>query len=557
MSEAKTKLLNGNLKTQNTIRFVEILLFCSFFISSNTFSQNSNLSQENIEKIFDKAIDLRFKNQDSSLILFQKSHELFLEKKDTIRAVRSLTEKSLVYANRAQYANSYNVLWSALILIDSTNLKVTKSNVYNQLGSIYNYFKREDKALEYLKRALKINKDLVREKKILSSELVRYYYSITTSYRELGKTELAKTYLDSSYLYFSESKTSLSKPFLEFEKANIFALQNRNDEALDIFKRIHPWFQEKQPSYLVLFYKFWGDVYLNLMQLDKSEALYKKALNISREYKSHIDFTPLIYEKLTELYLKQNDYENAFKNLEIAKNLDAKFFDSRSPNNQLLLEIKDDYRLEKERQKKLIQAHYLKQLEQEDEIKNLQRFILLVSVIFILIIGYFYIKNLRNKHKAEKQLIRRNKELEIKKAKELLELKNKELAASALQLIEKDEFMKNLKTKIREGEPTIKKSELNKILRSASVNNTSSWDEFKMRFIEVNKEFYDKIFEKYPKLSQGDQKICALIKLNMSSKEMSRLLGISVESVHTSRHRIRKKMNLSRNVNLEDYINSL
>ena len=180
-----------------------------------------------------------------------------------------------------------------------------------------------------------------------------------------------------------------------------------------------------------------------------------------------------------------------------------------------------------------------------------------MSVIFIIIIGYIYIKNLRSKHKSEKQLIRRNKELEVKKTKELLELKNKELAASALQLIEKDEFMKNLKTKIREGKPTIKKSELNKILRSASVNNTNSWDQFKMRFIEVNREFYDKIFEKYPNLSQSDQKICALIKLNMSSKEMSRLLGISVESVHTSRHRIRKKMNLSRNVNLEDYINLL
>ena len=131
------------------------------------------------------------------------------------------------------------------------------------------------------------------------------------------------------------------------------------------------------------------------------------------------------------------------------------------------------------------------------------------------------------------------------------------MAASALQLIEKDEFFKNLKTKIREGEPTMKKSDLNKILRSVSVTNTNTWDEFRLRFIEVNKEFYDTIFEKFPNLSQGDQKICALIKLNMSSKEMSRLLGISVESVHTSRHRIRKKMNLPRTINLEDYINSL
>ncbi|KAA5823703.1 tetratricopeptide repeat protein [Algibacter amylolyticus] len=540
-----------NLEYLKSAVILNILVFTLFLITGSLSAQMNTM------QTFDKAMDLRYKKPDSSIILFQKSHESYLQNKDTINAVKSLMELSLVYANKAQYANSYNVLWNALLLTDNTNLITTKSVIYNRLGSIYNYFKREDKALEYLKKALEIHKSLVKENKIPASGLVPYYFSITTSFRELKKTELAQIYLDSSYLYFSKSKPAIAESFLEFETANILALQNENEKALKIFERIYPWFQENQPSYLVLFYKFWGDVYLNLMQLDKSETLYKKALKASEEYKSHIDFTPLIHEKLTELYIKQNDYVNAFKNLQIAKDLDAKFFDSRSPYNHFIMEIKDSYRLEKDRQEKLIQAQHLRQLEQEDKIKNLQRIILLVSVVFILIIGYFYIKNLRAKHKAEKQLIRRNKELEIKKAKELLELKNKELAASALQLIEKDEFMKNLKTKIREGEPTIKKSELNKILRSVSINNTSSWDEFKLRFIEVNKEFYDKIFEKYPKLSQGDQKICALIKLNMSSKEMSRLLGISVESVHTSRHRIRKKMNLSRDINLEDYINSL
>ena len=131
------------------------------------------------------------------------------------------------------------------------------------------------------------------------------------------------------------------------------------------------------------------------------------------------------------------------------------------------------------------------------------------------------------------------------------------MATSALQLIEKDEFLKELKSRVREGGEKVKIHEINKVLRSVSVNNNKNWDDFKMRFIDVNKEFYDSIFQKFPKLSQGDQKICALIKLNFSSKDMARLLGISVESVHTVRHRIRKKMNLARNVNLEEYINSL
>lgn len=558
-NKANLQRMNVNYKENKLISKIvlikkHLLLLCMFFISITIYGQPQELSAKQAQ---DEAIKLQYKNPDSSIKLFQYSHDLNLKRQDSAGAAFNLLGKATIYENQAQYAKAYDELWNALFLVDSTKHIIAKSVVYNRLGKIYSYYKREDMALKYLKKSLNIQKKLLSEKKLVPSDLVQFYYSITSIYRDLGNPELAKTYLDSSYLYFDAKNQTFPIYFLDFEKANILAIQDKNQEAIQIMEKIHPWFTENLPSYLVLFYKYWGDIYFNLNNLNKSENFYKKALNISKEYTSHIDFTPLIYEKLTELYLKRNDFKNAYENIKQAKDLDANFFDSRSTNNRPLLEIKDTYRIEKEKQEKQIQAQHLKQLKQESKIKNLQRIILLVSVIFILITGYFYIKNLRTKHKAEKQLIRKNKELEIQKAKELVELKNKELAASALQLIEKDEFLKNLKTKIREGDSTIKKSELNKILKTVSINSYNTWDEFKLRFIEVNKDFYDKIFKKYPNLSQSDQKICALIKLNMSSKEMSRLLGISVESVHTSRHRIRKKMELSRNINLEDYINSL
>lgn len=172
-------------------------------------------------------------------------------------------------------------------------------------------------------------------------------------------------------------------------------------------------------------------------------------------------------------------------------------------------------------------------------------------------IGFIYVQYLRTRHKAEKQLIRRNKELEIQKAEELLELKNKELAVSALQLVEKDEFLRDLKNKLKGSNGNFQDAEVKKVLRSISMKNLNNWEEFKLRFTAVNEKFYNKVTKEYPKLSQADQKICALIKLNFSSKEMARLLGISVESVHTTRYRLRKKMGLDRSVNLEDFIASL
>ena len=485
------------------------------------------------------------------------SYEEKLQLGDTLQAIQKLLELSSLYGHGANYAKSYDVLWKALFLADDIRNDMLRANIYGTLGRFYSFYRRNDDALKYLQESLDINKKLVANGKMDTLGLVHNYYLFASTYREFNQPKLARIYLDSCMVYYEDSSNKIQKYLLQFEKAYVLSQEDKIEEALQVMQEIEPWFLEYQPSYLVLVYTYWGDLLRSQSENDEGEVLYKKALDISKKYQSHIDFTPLIYERLSDIYFQRKDYNKAYANNRIAKGLDAQFFDSRSKNNNLLLEIRDEYRIEKERQERLIQKQRLEQLEQEDKILLLQRIILILGLIFLLILGAVYIKTSRAKHKAEKELIRRNKELEIQKAKELLELKNKELAASALQLVEKEELFKDLKKKIRESESSIKKSDLNKILRSVYIDNNRTWDEFKYRFIDVNKEFYDTIFEKFPKLSQGDQKICALIKLNMSSKDMSRLLGISVESVHTSRHRIRKKMNLSRDVNLEDYISSL
>lgn len=532
-------------------------LAISLVLFVNTFQVFSQEKLPEAKKAFDKGVQLKNSDQDSAVFLFDKSYKLYLKSNDTLSAITALFQKGFVFENNAQYAKSYDVLWKALLLMDQIENEAVKSVVYQRLGRIYSYYKREKKSIEFLKKALETQKKVLKKNGENKVRLTSYYYSIAATYRELNKPDLGKIYLDSSYTYFKKNEALVSKNVLDFEKAIYLSKKNRGEEAFKIMEEVYPWFKKNRTSYLVLFYKYWGDICLRLGEITKSEQFYLKSLQVSEDFSSHIDFTPLVYEKLSEVYLRNDKYQKAFKNLKKAKELDRIFFDSRSIENQSLLEIKDDYRSEKERQEKIIRDQYLKQLEQEDQIIRLQRIILIGSLIFLLVLGYLFFKHLRAKHIAEKELIRKTKQIEIEKTKELLELKNKELAASALQMIEKDEFLKDLKIKIREGGDKVKIHELNKVLRSVSINNNKNWEEFRARFIEVNKDFYDQIFEKFPKLSQGDQKICALIKLNFSSKEMARLLGISVESVHTVRHRIRKKMQLPRSVNLEDYINSL
>ncbi len=547
-------MMNKVLKVPHTLVIALLLVIMTF-----SHAQDNPLNELNAAKtLLENSKTLRFQNPDSAVSLLQQAHEKFLKGGDTVMAINTLLDMPYIYGQKVDYAKSYDDLWLALFLADDIKNDKLKANVYSKLGRLYSFFKKEKKAFEYLQSGLKLKKKLVEQQSLDQGYLVEDYYLICATYRELGDLKTGEIYLDSCFLKYKTLPNQIEMAYLQFEKSFILAKKNKTNEALKILTDIEPWFQKNRPSYLVLIYTYWGDIYRNApVDHEKSEYYYKKAIEISNTYNSHVDFSPLIHERLANLYQNKGDYRKAFLSQQTAKELDALFFDSRSTINKPLLEIKDEYRLEKERQEKLIQKQRLEQLEQEDKISFLQRIILLGALIFTLIIAAVYIMQIRSKHKIEKELIQKNKELEIQKTKEIVALKNKELATSALQLVEKDEFLKDLKSKLVALKEGSKSTEVNHILKSISLNNTNNWKEFKLRFTAVNEEFYKRIATKYPNLSQADQKICALIKLNFSSKEMAKLLGISVESVHTTRYRLRKKMKLERSVNLEDFIANL
>ncbi|MCK0188941.1 hypothetical protein [Arenibacter sp. F20364] len=531
-----------------------------FVLSFRTFAQRERVDSltNDQNNILAKAKEIRYNDPDGATTLLEKVYDKAIADADTLLAVNALLEMPFIYGQQVNYAKSYDVLWHALFLADDIGNDVLRATIYSHLGRLSSFFKRKEEAFDYLNTSLEIKKGLVSKGLLEKSDLVEDYYMICATYRELNDPKMGKVYLDSCNIIIKEGISDpVNTKYLNFEKAFILSKEDKNMEALQIMRDIEPWFEENRPSYLVLVYTYWGDILSALGRSKEGEQKYIQALETSSKYNSHIDFSPLIYERLSCLYLDMGNYRKAYENLNMAKALDAQFFDSRSENNRPLLEIKDQFRIEQERQQKIIQEQRLEQLEQADKISFLQRTILLGSLVFLIIVGFIYVQSLRSKHKAEKQIIRRNKELEIKKAKELLELKNKELATSALQLVEKDELFGELKEKIKGNQGKVDEKELQRFVKSISVSSVQNWQEFKMRFTDVNERFYQSLTEKFPQLTQSDHRICALIKLNFSSKDMARLLGISVESVHTTRYRLRKKMGLSRSDNLEDFIADL
>jgi DNA-binding CsgD family transcriptional regulator len=144
----------------------------------------------------------------------------------------------------------------------------------------------------------------------------------------------------------------------------------------------------------------------------------------------------------------------------------------------------------------------------------------------------------------EKEIIKlKNEKLEAE-----INFKNAELASTAMHLVQKGEFIEKFKIELSnlvKMPPSVEtKSGLNKLIKSLDNNERidAEWDVFAKHFDQTHKDFLLNLKSKFPQLSPNDVKLCAYIKIDLSTKEIAQLLNISVRGVEISRYRLRRKM---------------
>ncbi len=170
-------------------------------------------------------------------------------------------------------------------------------------------------------------------------------------------------------------------------------------------------------------------------------------------------------------------------------------------------------------------------------------------------------KELELKHqieleKTDKELIQlKNEKLETE-----IEFKNSELASSAMNLVQKKEFILKIKETLQHLNKSEKESmdsqDLKKLLRSLSEEEklNDEWEQFSIHFNNVHGDFLIKLSEKYPILKSHELKLSAYLRMNLTSKEIAQLMSISVRGVEISRYRLRKKLNIPTETNLFQFL---
>ncbi|WP_027392825.1 triple tyrosine motif-containing protein [Aquimarina latercula] len=161
----------------------------------------------------------------------------------------------------------------------------------------------------------------------------------------------------------------------------------------------------------------------------------------------------------------------------------------------------------------------------------------------------------------EKRLKDKNNEIkkDNKALKQNLEIQNKELASSAMQMVQIENQLSQLKKNLDEVYSTSEnenKKKLRKIIKSLEdqIKGGNNWKHFETHFNQIHDNSLQRLREQYPDLNHREIRLCAYLKLNLSSKEIAPLMGISYRGIESLRFRIRKKMELDTTTNLTDYI---
>ena len=464
-----------------------------------------------------------------------------------LKSIDNDLEESRAFINIANYPEAYDKVWKALKLADSINQPSVKQKAYKNLSLLYSIFQDKEKAIKAIDSMFFYANHT---KEFSLSKNINLNYTAALTYRMNGEYTKAFQKIKICDSLYTLQKKSFKQPFYVMtEKAHLYTLTGKYQQSEKILTQIIEQISPKHP-YASIVYSMLGDLYLKKNIKKTALFYYNKSLKVISEQKNRIGLKVDLLKKTAEINQLYGNYKIAYEQIKESKILGDHLFGTQSKRNKELFQVKDTYRKSILENQKTQKEQELKLLKIEKEKLSLM-FVFSLSLFALAIIAsILIIRLLKRKHTISKKLVSERAEAEI-------EIKKKELAVTALQLIEKDKLLEEIKKGLEEVKQHKKDSSIEQIKSTIKINSTKTWEEFETRFIQVNNSFYESLCKKHPNLSRNELKLSALVKLNFSTKEMSQLLGVSTDSVNKARYRLRKKLDLNRDDNLVTYISGI
>jgi tetratricopeptide (TPR) repeat protein/DNA-binding CsgD family transcriptional regulator len=411
---------------------------------------------------------------------------------------------------------------------------------YWKLGHVLYRVREYEKTIHYCK--------IASQRMRQNLYMVTCLNTIALCYQKLGYFDSAMTYYDSALAFTKNLGADLHhieewKGIIAGNKAQIYFLRGEYQKALPLFEF------NCQQSKIAGSY---DDVANALQWTAKTNLVLgnqKAALNQLREAFYFLNKRP--FHKYYE-----NLYNTAADVYRVAGMADSAFYFTRK-YQQLHDSIEADVvssRLEIARTRLENEKYYydIQRVAQQKQAEANRRNLLIGVIILLAVFSIIYINYLRSKSEHRQQIAaekNRHAELEIAATKAQLE-------SFTRSLVEKNTLIDQLHQKLEQNDFTAAQQETLSQLLQSRIITEEEWTTFKVFFEKLHPGFFHRLKENYSGITGAEQRMAALIKLRLSTRETASMLGISVESAQKTRQRLKQRLNLSNEVKIEEYVAS-
>ncbi|MFA8433330.1 MAG: tetratricopeptide repeat protein [Marinifilaceae bacterium] len=421
---------------------------------------------------------------------------------------------------------------------------------FNNIGNLHYRQKQFEKALDYYLKSLELNKEIDQK-------------NLGATYNNIGSIYLEKNDLEKAKEYYLKAKTEYTNQDNQNGLAtillNIGIIEDQQNEfktAISNFKQaLTKFIATKNKPGIITAHSSLGQTFIKLNRWISAGNHLNKAMNLA-VISDDLEWQLKINRFKAELYSKKKDFEKALFFYQKFYQLHDSIFTLQK--SEQIAQLVTKYETEQKNRK-------IEQLEEKEKHNRLKWNFLISSILIILLFTGILIYKQNKKIKKDKEIIIKNKQIhEAQKAllAAKLEYKGNELQNFALHIIQKNNFLQNIKENLKKVKQ-FANEENRELLKKTNIQIQQNLqlgqdiEIFQQKINRMNEDFFLKLTEKFPSLTEKEKKLCALLKLNLSSKEIASLNNISERAVVMARYRLRKKIQLPKEKNLPDFLNKV
>ncbi|MEH0155235.1 tetratricopeptide repeat protein [Limibacter armeniacum] len=504
-----------------------------------------------------------YRTQDLGQALYygQQSLELAEEQSNNERKAKVYNLLGTVHFLKGKYVDATNYFIKALYLYEEEGKTFEAISQKNNLGLVYERRGEFQEALKYFVEIVEGVEALPEKQK--NTVLSSVYLNLGSCFDGLDKLNDALKYYE-KVLKLTDAKNFITNKAKALNNiGNIYLKKEEEDKAYSYFKRSLKAKEGLGTDYSVLNSLMSLSKYcIDNNKFEEAKEYLDQALEIGHHLNSP-SFLKQIHELYYRFYKRQGKFEEALSQLE--KLLVYADEVAKSESEEKIKNLVSDYQQEKEKREK--------EIRQQEERNRLYATIGLL-VMVCLAAGLLYViqrsktkqakmkehQAMLKKEKLELQNDNLSKELELREKD--LEMRDRELTSNVMNLVQKNELINAVSQKLADMKANLKKENQQAVRQIIYDLQTSKsddlWDEFELRFQNVHNDFYKRLNDQFPDLTPNERKLCAFLRLNMSTKDIASVTRQSIRSIEMGRFRLRKKLGINNSEsNLNTFIEQI